>query len=152
MSNGYKIEVAIEHDVLKIAEFNVAMALETENKTLDLDIVSKGVSYIFQNSEYGFYVVARHQGQAVGWLMITYEWSDWRNGFFCWIQSVYVEPNHRRKGLYRSMYDFVKGYAAEHSHICGFRLYAEKDNDRAQETYKKLGMEKTDYLIFEDLY
>jgi len=147
----YKIEFASAKDASHIAKFNIAMAKETEDKVLDPDIIAKGVSYIFENPEYGLYVVARKGDEPVACLMVTYEWSDWRNGLFLWIQSVYVVPECRRQGLYRQMYEFVKQYAGGRSDICGFRLYAEKDNLKAQETYKKLGMNEAGYLIFQEL-
>ena len=83
--------------------------------------------------------------------MVTTEWSDWRNGMFWWIQSVYVVPQYRRLGLYRQLYDRVRALAAAESDVCGFRLYVEKDNDRAQATYRALGMHETDYRLFEEL-
>ena len=102
-----------------------------------------------QRPEYGFYVVAENSGGVVGTLMITTEWSDWRDGLFWWIQSVYVSPDFRRKGIYRQMYQYIRSLASENADICGYRLYVEKDNTIAQQTYETLGMAETDYLLYE---
>ena len=99
----------------------------------------------------GFYVVAERAGEVVGSLMVTNEWSDWRNGLFWWIQSVYIVPAARRQGVYRALYDFVREMARADPGICGFRLYVEKDNTAAQRTYSSLGMAPTDYLVYEEL-
>lgn len=139
-------------DTAAIARFNIAMALETESKTLDPDVVAAGVAALFDNPALGFYVVAEVESQVVASLMITTEWSDWRNGLFWWVQSVYVEPAFRRQGLYRRMYEAVKAMAqeAQDTNVCGFRLYVERENHRAQTTYRALGMAETPYRLFEE--
>jgi GNAT superfamily N-acetyltransferase len=86
----------------------------------------------------------------VAGLLITREWSDWRNAWFWWVQSVYVRPTHRGTGLYSRMYEFVKELAAREGNICGFRLYVEKENNRARKVYEKLGMKETYYLMYEE--
>ena len=96
-------------------------------------------------------MVAERAGEPVGCLLVTTEWSDWRNGLFWWIQSVYVVPAARRQGVYRALYDFVREQAREQPGICGFRLYVEKDNRNAQRTYRSQGMAETDYLICEEM-
>ena len=126
------------------------MAMETENKRLDSDILSAGVLSIFEDDRKGFYVVAESDERIVGGLMITYEWSDWRSGWFWWIQSVYIEPEYRGQGIYSELYSFVKNRAREIGGVCGFRLYVEKDNRHAQDVYRKLGMEETYYQMFEE--
>lgn len=146
-----QIRKAISNDAEVIAEFNQLMALETEHKTLIPDLILAGVNSLLANSAYGMYLVAEVEGVVVGSLMITTEWSDWRNGVFWWIQSVYVKADYRRQGVYRKLYAAVKTLAAEQGNVCGFRLYVEKDNQRAQTTYRELGMQATDYLIFEEL-
>lgn len=151
MNNNYTIRKATPDDSESIIEFNIAMAKETENKTLKRDEIEPGVSGLFQNPEYGFYMVAESKGKVVGSLMITFEWSDWRNSLFWWIQSVYVVPEHRRKGVYREMYQKVKAMAAERPDVCGFRLYVEKENISAQKTYTSLGMDETRYKMFEEM-
>ena len=145
------IRVATKADAAAMAEFNQAMALETEGKTLSEDVLSKGVAAVFDDPQKGFYVVADNDGQIVGGLMVTSEWSDWRNGWFWWIQSVYIRPEMRGRSLYSKLYEFVKNRAAEAGNVCGFRLYVEKENEHAQAVYKKLGMEKTYYLMYEEV-
>lgn len=125
------------------------MARETEDLELDPDTVTAGVRALFEHPERGFYVVADAGARLAGSLMITTEWSDWRNGLFWWIQSVYVRPEHRRRGVYRALYRFVRELAGKRTAVCGFRLYVEQDNNRAQETYRSLGMNRTRYLVYE---
>jgi len=132
-----------------LVRFNTAMALETEQKKLEDDLITKGVKALFNNPEYGFYIVAEVQGQVVGSLMITKEWSDWRNGLFWWIQSVYVIPEFRRKGIFSKMYHKIQEMAKYNPEICGFRLYVEKENATAQKTYLNLGMNETNYKMYE---
>ena len=138
-------------DADTIARFNRAMALETENKTLAENVISAGVRSLFENPRDGFYVVAESDETLAASLMVTSEWSDWRNGFFWWIQSVYVDKAFRRRGLYSAMYRFVKKEAGQRADVCGFRLYVEKDNSNAQETYASLGMTRSPYLIYEEM-
>ncbi len=145
------IRKATESDSESIIEFNIAMARETENKILKRDEIEPGVTGLFQKPEYGFYIVAESGGTVVGSLMITFEWSDWRNGLFWWIQSVYVVPEHRRTGIYRRMYQKVKEMAANKPDVCGFRLYVEKENISAQKTYASLGMSETHYKMYEEV-
>jgi len=133
-----------------IAEFNQAMAIETEGKNLPWEKIHTGINAILGDSSLGFYLVALEQEDVVGCLAITYEWSDWRNGLFWWIQSVYVAPSHRAKGVFTSMYSHVKGLASSEASVCGIRLYVEKENTTAQQTYKKLGMIETHYRIMEE--
>ena len=130
-----------ESDALILAENNCAMALETEDKLLDLEVAILGVNGLFERSEFGFYLVAEVNGTVAASLMVTYEWSDWRNGLFWWIQSVYVKPQFRREGLYRGMYEHLKTMALDkETPVCGFRLYAETDNVGAHATYVDSGM------------
>lgn len=136
-------------DAQAIADFNRLMALETEAKTLQPEVILNGVKNMIANPAYGFYLVAEQNDQLVGALMITSEWSDWRNGLFWWIQSVYIRQGWRRQGIYRQLYHKVKTLATEHGNICGFRLYVERENHNAQQTYAALGMSATDYLLYE---
>ena len=138
-------------DTDSIAEFNTLMALETEDKKLNRDTISMGVKNLVQKPEYGFYLVAELEGKIIASLMITYEWSDWRNGLIWWIQSVYVKKEFRRMGIYRAMYIRVKEMAMFDKNIRGFRLYVEKENETAMKTYKSLGMSESDYIVFEEL-
>lgn len=134
-----------------LIDFNREMARETEGKELDPKLITAGVRALLGDEALGFYVVAEIDGRIAGSLMITTEWSDWRNGNFWWIQSVYVKPEYRRQGVYRSLHEFVKQVANEDSTNCGFRLYVESENSVAQETYHSLGMYKTSYRLFEEL-
>ena len=144
------IRVASSTDAEALIEFNQAMALETEGKHLDPDILGRGVAAVFTDDQKGFYVVAEEGGQIIGALMVTYEWSDWRNGWFWWIQSVYVIPEFRGNRVYSQLYEFAKRQAGSAGNVCGFRLYVEKENTHAQRVYEKLGMGKTYYLMYED--
>jgi GNAT superfamily N-acetyltransferase len=138
-------------DSAVIAGFNRAMALETEGKALIPELIMAGVQRLLNEPSLGFYLVAERAGKVVGCLMVTNEWSDWRNGLFWWIQSVYVEPAARRQGVYKRLYDFIRDLAQADPGICGFRLYVEKEYAVAQKTYEALGMAPTDYLIYEEL-
>jgi GNAT superfamily N-acetyltransferase len=145
-----EIRLAKADDAAAMVEFNQAMALETEGKRLDTDVLRKGVEAVFTDLVKGFYVVAEDAGRIVGGLMVTFEWSDWRNAWFWWIQSVYILPEQRGTGLYRSLYDFVKSRAAEKGDVCGFRLYVETENERAQAVYDKVGKHRSHYLMYEE--
>jgi ribosomal protein S18 acetylase RimI-like enzyme len=138
-------------DAAALVEFNLAMARETESKELAPEVLSAGVRRFIERPHFGFYLVAEDGGRAVGSLMVTYEWSDWRDGLFWWIQSVYVLPTHRRRGVYRRLYEHVKQLAAAEPDVRGFRLYVEKENRAAQSTYERLGMSETHYLMYEEL-
>jgi GNAT superfamily N-acetyltransferase len=144
------VRIAGAADAGFIADCNVAMAYETEGKAIDRELLLAGVNGLLARPQFGFYLIAERAGQAVATLMVTYEWSDWRNGLFWWIQSVYVTAQHRRSGLYRTLYDEVKRLAGQSSEpVCGFRLYVENDNHAAQQTYAALGMRRCDYFIYQ---
>lgn len=145
-----KIRLATPEDAERLIEFNQAMALETEGKRLDPDVLKSGVEAVFADPQKGSYVVAHEDEKIVGGLLITAEWSDWRNKWFWWIQSVYILPENRGNSLYRQMYEFVKRLAAEKGDVCGFRLYVEKENERAQRVYEKVGMKRSYYLMYEE--
>lgn len=151
MDNPVTVRKATSDDANSLIEFNIAMAMETEQKTLEREKIEPGVKALFDHPEYGFYLAAESEDRIVGSLMITKEWSDWRNGLFWWIQSVYVIPEFRRQGVYRSMYQTIQDMAKEQNGICGFRLYVEKENVSAQKTYRKLGMKETHYKMFEEM-
>lgn len=150
-SDTLRIRKAHAADADHIAAFNRAMALETEGKALIPELIAAGVRRLLAEPALGFYVVAERDGEVVGCLMVTNEWSDWRNGLFWWIQSVYVVQAWRRRGVYRRLYDFIRELAQGEPGVCGFRLYVEKENTTAQRTYSSLGMAPTDYLIYEEL-
>ncbi|MEP0356378.1 MAG: GNAT family N-acetyltransferase [Paraglaciecola sp.] len=125
------------------------MAFETEQKKLNETTLTKGVAALLEDKNKGFYLVAEQAGEIVASLMVTTEWSDWRNSEFWWIQSVYVIPKARRRGLYSALYNQVKMLAKKQD-VCGFRLYVEKENLVAQKAYKSLGMNESHYLMFEE--
>ncbi|MBM3794810.1 MAG: GNAT family N-acetyltransferase [Acidobacteria bacterium] len=145
------IRRATPADAEVIVRFNQAMARETEHLELDSARVEPGVAAVLEDASKGLYWLAIDEasGAVVGQLMITYEWSDWRNGVFWWIQSVYVDPAARGQGVYRALYDHVKAEAASSGGVCGIRLYVERENRRAQAVYEKQGMRATDYLMYE---
>lgn len=145
------IRLAREEDAPALVDFNQAMAFETEGKTLDSQILTSGVGAVFHDDKKGFYVVAEDKGKIVGGLMVTFEWSDWRDGWFWWIQSVYILPEYRGRSIYSLLYQFVKNEAQKKGNVYGFRLYVEKENERAQKVYEKLGMEETYYLMYEEM-
>lgn len=143
------IRTAQRSDAETIARFNVALAKETEHFDLDFERTLRGVHSMFDDSKRGFYLLAEIDGKIAGQLMITYEWSDWRNGVFWWIQSVYVREEFRAQKIFKSLYEHVVALAKKEGNVCGLRLYAEKQNDRAHAVYKKLGMKVTDYDLLE---
>lgn len=146
-----KIRIADKSDAPLLTSHNCAMAMETENKVLDPQKATLGVEGLFARPQFGFYLVAEIDGMAAATLMVTYEWSDWRNGLFWWIQSVYVKTEFRRQGLYSAMYAMLKTMAAEQeTPVCGFRLYAEMGNLSAQATYNNCGMHACEYIMFEE--
>ena len=146
-----KIRRATQRDAAALIAFNSAMAHETEAKVLMPHVVGAGVRHLLRHPDSGFYLVAESAGEVIAGLMITTEWSDWRNGEFWWIQSVYVRAAHRRQGVYRRLYRFVQALAAKKHRVCGFRLYVEQSNRRAQATYRASGMQRTHYLVYEHL-
>lgn len=146
-----QIRVATPEDAGVLVEFNAAMALETEGKELLPEVIGAGVRSLLRRESSGFYLVAEDSGRVVGSLLVTKEWSDWRNGDFWWIQSVYVRPQFRRRGVYKRLYRHIQEMAAKDPGVCGFRLYVERENARAQTTYRALGMKETRYLVFEEL-
>ena len=151
LSAGLDIRKAGVADAAAISRFNQAMALETEGKALVPVLVDAGVLRLLREPSLGFYVVAGDGDRIVACLLVTQEWSDWRNGLFWWIQSVFVEAAWRRRGVYSALYRFVRQLADVDGGVCGFRLYVEKENAVAQETYAALGMVQTDYLIYEQM-
>jgi ribosomal protein S18 acetylase RimI-like enzyme len=132
-----------------IIRFQSEMAQETEQLTLDENILEKGVTAALSDRNKGFYIVAEIDGEVVASLMITYEWSDWRNGLVWWIQSVYVLPAHRGSKVYSAMYAHIKEMAQRNDSIRGIRLYVDKTNTKAMKVYEKLGMNGEHYGLFE---
>ncbi|HCX87483.1 MAG TPA: GNAT family N-acetyltransferase [Gammaproteobacteria bacterium] len=151
-SKDITVGKATSDDVDAIAQFNIAMANETEDLALDRSTVRAGVRGVLNANDSGFYLVARSGHQAIGSLLITYEWSDWRNGNLWWIQSVYVVPSSRGQGIFRLLYEKVVSLAKSANGVRGIRLYVEKDNLNAQTVYQRLGMSETAYRVFETMF
>ena len=154
-STEFHLRTAGPQDAEAIAQFNINIAWETEKIALLPDVILSGVRNLMSSPERGFYLVVETTSSGtstiVASLMVTTEWSDWRNGTFWWIQSVYVDAEWRRKGLYSMMYEKVKSLAADQTNVCGFRLYVEQENIVAQKTYENVGMHRTHYQLFEEL-
>jgi GNAT superfamily N-acetyltransferase len=132
-----------------IAQFNLHLAKETEHLDLELARVRVGVEALLRDPSKGLYFVAENAGRVIGQLLVTHEWSDWRNGDFWWLQSVYVQRDFRRHGVFKALFEFVLAKAAGQPDVCGLRLYMDADNDKAREAYERLGMKETNYRVFE---
>jgi ribosomal protein S18 acetylase RimI-like enzyme len=143
------IRRAVEGDAAVIVEFNRLLAEESEGKTLDRAVLTAGVAAGLADPSKSVYFLAEEDGVAVGQIMYTTEWSDWRNGWFWWIQSVYVRPEARRQGVFRALFEHVQKAAKADGQVIGLRLYVERENHVAQETYQRMGMEPAGYLVFE---
>jgi ribosomal protein S18 acetylase RimI-like enzyme len=149
MTDKVHIRRATPSDFGFIVESNVAMASETEGLALAEDIVRPGVAAVLADDSLGFYLVAEVDGQLAGQLMVTFEWSDWRNGLWWWIQSVYVQAEFRRRGVYSALHRHVAEAAQAAGGVCGIRLYVEQDNIIAQKVYESLDMHRTRYQMYE---
>ena len=142
------VRAAAPADLEPLVAFNAAMALETEGKRLDLARLRAGVTAALDDAQRGRYLVAELDGGVAGALLLTREWSDWRNGWFCWIQSVYVTPEARRAGVYRALHGEALRLAATEGAV-GVRLYVDRENRGAQRTYERLGMQPSHYVFYE---
>lgn len=143
------IREATGADLPIIVAFNRAMALETEGRALDEQIVKRGVEQALTDRNRCRYFVAETGGAVVGQTMVTFEWSDWRCAWFWWLQSVYVRPEHRGCGVFKALYDHIREQCRAERDTCGLRLYVEQDNRRAIETYLRLGMSRSAYEMLE---
>lgn len=151
MPDDISVRAAARIDVETLVRFNQRLAEETEDKTLDAETVRGGVEAVFDKPTRGFYLVAERGGCVVGSLMVISEWSDWRNGAFWWLQSVYVRPADRRKGVYQALHRAVRRRARDDEDVCGIRLYVERGNEGAQKTYKALGMTEAPYRLYGEM-
>ena len=140
---------AVPADATRIVDFQIAMAQETEDFALDRLTCSFGVAAVFKDATLGRYFVAESDANVIASLMITFEWSDWRNGMVWWIQSVYVTPEFRRRGIYAGLYNHVKSMVESDENVRGLRLYVDKRNKPAQEVYRRMGMNGEHYQVFE---
>jgi GNAT superfamily N-acetyltransferase len=143
------IRTASPRDADLIVDFNRRLAEESEGKRLDESLLRPGVAAILRDPAKGVYYLAEHGGQVVGQVMITFEWSDWRNGWFWWIQSVYVRPEQRGQGVFKSLFHHLATAAAQAGNVIGLRLYVEEENQPAQTIYRHLGLTPTTYFVME---
>ena len=147
-----EIREAVASDAAQIAQYNALLAMESEGTRLAPDVAERGAEAMFADPSRGRYWLAEADGEVVGQLMLTYEWSDWRNGMVWWIQSVYVHGDFRRRGVFSALYRHVESLARQEPEVCGLRLYVERDNARAQSTYETLGMHTTNYLVMHSMF
>ena len=144
------IRPALQADYKALVNANIQLALETENLALDKQLVEDGVLAVFQDPSKGRYIIIEEDNQVIASLMITHEWSDWRNNNVAWIQSVYVAPTHRRLGYFTQLFQFVENLCKQ-GQYCGIRLYADKTNLAAIAMYRKIGLDDSHYLFFEKM-
>ena len=148
------VRPARSEDADSIASFSAAMALETEGRQLDLGRLCQGTLSLLNSPSHGFFLVAERTGATapgiIAQLMVTYEWSDWRNAVFWWIQSVYVDPAWRRQGVFRRMHETIMATAKSRPDVCGVRLYVEQPNQVAQTVYQRVGLNRSAYQVFEE--
>jgi ribosomal protein S18 acetylase RimI-like enzyme len=152
-TDPFHVRQAGPQDADLLVGFSAAMAMETEGRQLNLDRLRKGTRALLAAAERGFFIVAEHHEggirRPVGQLMITFEWSDWRNGTFWWVQSVYVDPAWRRRGVYRSMHYHIDEKAKADPAVCGIRLYVAQTNQTAQSVYRRVGLAPSGYWVYE---
>ena len=143
------VRSATVKDIPTIVEFNAALARESESLELDTAQLSRGVSRLLAEPSRGVYFIAEDDGVIAGQVMLTYEWSDWRDGLFWWIQSVYVRPENRRKGVFATLFRHIQDAAEADADVCGLRLYVDEHNTRAQDTYRALGLDFGGYRVMQ---
>lgn len=144
-----QIRQAIPSDVITIVDFQQRMAMETENLSLNKDVLEKGVMHFFNFPGQGFYLIAELEGEALGCMLVQYEWSDWRNGKVLWLHSVYVKPEFRKKGAFALLYEHVSQMVSNNPELKGIRLYVDKTNMGAAKVYERMGMSNAHYELFE---
>jgi GNAT superfamily N-acetyltransferase len=147
-----KIRDATKADAAFIVAANMTLAAETEGQTLERALIEPGVAAVLDDPSLGRYYIAESDGQAVGQLMTTFEWSDWRNGRILWIQSVYVLPEHRGSGAFRALFGHLADLAKKDPRICGIRLYYDRGNARARDVYTRMGMHVSNYGVMETMF
>ena len=150
--SDYAIRPAHTTDCATLVEFNQRLALETEGRRLDTTLLTAGVAALLADSRKGRYFVADAGTELLGQVMHTSEWSDWRNGTLWWLQSVYVRPEHRRRGVFRRLVEHVRQLAQHDPDVVGLRLYVEHDNHPAQEVYQRLGLTPAGYIVLEQTW
>jgi GNAT superfamily N-acetyltransferase len=149
MTTSHTVRLAHLQDLTTLVSFNQALAQEVREKGLDSQILTAGVQAVLSDSKRGFYTVVEVEERAVAAALVTFEWSDWRNAWFWWLQDVYVEPNYRQQGIFRSLYQHLKAQA-QIAKACGLRLYVYQGNMRAQKVYQRLGMVPASSVMFEE--
>ena len=147
--DGIEIRPALPRDAEAIVDFQIRMARETEELELEPEAVTRGVRAVLDDSTKGQYWVADSRGHLVGSLLTTYEWSDWRDGTVLWVQSVYVVPALRGRGIYRRLYEHLRDRVLASPDLRGIRLYVDRRNLAAQRVYERLGMSREHYEMFE---
>lgn len=143
------IRKAVPDDIPVIVDFQQKMAYETEQITLDDSVLSSGVKNVFSDHSLGFYLIVENENKIIASMLLTPEWSDWRNSLFLWIQSLYVLPDFRKKGVFKLLYNYVKTMVSQSDKYSGIKLYVDQDNKKAQEAYSKVGMEASHYHLYE---
>jgi GNAT superfamily N-acetyltransferase len=143
------VRPAIAADLTTIVRFNAALALETEGRTLEPGRLRQGVEAVLADPEKGRYFVAEEHGRTVGQVLVTFEWSDWRNGHFWWLQSVYVAERARGRGVFQEMFNHLNMLLRSEPDVCGLRLYVARGNSKAQQAYRNVGMGDSGYLVLE---
>ena len=147
----FVVRSATPADANAIVEYNRLLAQETENLVLDLSVLKPGVDAILADPNRGRYFVADRQGDVIGQIMITYEWSDWRNGWIWWLQSVYVRADQRKGGVFGSIYRYIEEQARKEGNVVGLRLYVEHENRAAQATYRRMGFQDMHFFLLQKL-
>jgi GNAT superfamily N-acetyltransferase len=145
----WTVRAATPADAPLVVEFNRRLAEESEGKTLDAAVLAPGVAAALADPHKALYFLAEGEGLVAGQMMVTYEWSDWRNGWLWWVQSVYVRPECRRRGAFRALFGHVEGLARRDPAVIGLRLYVDNGNRAAQETYYRMGMRPAGYFVLE---
>ncbi len=148
---SYQIRRATTQDITALVDFNRRLAWETEDRELDLEVLTQGVTRAFAQGDEALYFVADHESSCVGSLMLTREWSDWRDGWLVWIQSVYVLPEHRTKGVFKALLHRATTHVEDDPDCIGLRLYVENKNDRAQAVYARSGFVDPSYRVLEKI-
>ena len=144
-----QIRTAVTEDIPFLVRYNHSLAKETENLDLDPAVLTEGVTKVLNDRSLGQYFVADLNGEVLGQTLITYEWSDWRAGMLWWLQSVYVHPDHRSKGVFRAIYKHIEETAAQQPDVRGLRLYVKGNNQMGMKVYQKLAMEDSGYIVYE---
>jgi GNAT superfamily N-acetyltransferase len=151
-ASGIVVRAARGGDLDRLVDWNLGLARETEERELPVAVLRRGIQRALGDPARGRYFVAEEAGRPAGALLVTTEWSDWRDGWLWWIQSVFVEPAHRGRGVYRALHERVRAEARARGDVAGLRLYVERENERAQRLYRSLGMEETAYRLYEEIF